>query len=284
MDAAGIRPTVTAAVMVKNHRQFIRGCLEMLRWADEVLILNDESTDGTIDLARQYPNVRVFDHPLGNNWSRQRNVGLDQARGEWVFQVDVDHRISAELAAEIRAAAKDKEKAVFTANIWSVVLGAIFPDTGARDLWPALVRRGRGRWTEINQTHAHMEFDGPIGHLKEHIVHLGPHAGSIMDFFKKNSFFAETEALTNITRRENIPPRSGPAILWWFLVKPFLIFLHKYYTGYRRMGMAGFHFAMLRAIGYYMVYLRTWELEYVERGRNDMFEYCKKRGLPLFLD
>jgi glycosyltransferase involved in cell wall biosynthesis len=270
--------------MVKNHRKFIRGCLETLRWADEVLILNDGSTDGALDLARQFPNVRVFDHPLGNNWSRQRNVGLDQAGGDWVFQVDVDHRISRELAAEIQAAVRDPHKAGFHANIWSVVMGAIFPDAGAQDLWPALVRRKGGRWTEINQTHAHMEFYGPAGHLREPIIHLGPHPGSIMEFFTKNSFFAETEALTNVNSRVKIPPRSGLRAWWWFVLKPGLIFLRKYCRGYRRMGMAGFHFALLRAIGYYMVYLRTWEIEYVERGRNEMFEYCKKHNLPLFLD
>lgn len=278
------RPSITAVVMVKNHRKFTRGCLETLRWAEEVLILNDGSTDGSIDLALLYPNVRIFDHPLVNNWSRQRNVGLEEARGDWVFQVDIDHRISRELSEEVQSAVCNPEKVAYFANIWSVVLGTIFPDTGAKNLWPALVKRVGGKWTEINQTHAHMEFYGPTGHLKEHIIHLGPHPDSIMEFFQKNSYFAETEALTNVNHRIKIPPRSGLRLWWWFILKPLMIFLWKYFQGYRKLGVAGFHFALLRAIGYYMVYLRTWELEYVEGGQNEMFDYCKKRNIPVYMD
>src|SRR5262245_32353124 len=93
-----------AAVLARDEASYIGPCLESLSWADELLVLVDDRTrDDTAAIARQYtPRVYVL---LFESFPRFRNQALELARADWVLFVDADERVSAELAAEARAAA-----------------------------------------------------------------------------------------------------------------------------------------------------------------------------------
>lgn len=277
--------TVSAVVLVKNHRKHIRACLETLRWVDEVVVLNDNSGDGTIELAKQYPNVVVYDRALGINWTAQRNFGIEKATGDWIIQVDVDHRISRELADEIKAAIADTPHSAYAFKYTGVVLGRCFGDDEKARQEVHMVKRGMGLYGDRNQTHTRIEARGTTGVFKEPVIHLGPYPDSAA-FFSKNIFYAETEALTNVKNNIKIPSSGGPGMLWWFVMKPAMAFFLRFVMhGYWKRGAAGFHYALLRAIGYYMVYLRTWELRYIDiEKHSEIQRICKARNIPLFLD
>jgi glycosyltransferase involved in cell wall biosynthesis len=92
---------VSVLVLTMNEELNLRRCLEGVKWADEIFVLDSGSTDGTLGIAIEYTDkisTRTFD-----NWSSQLNWALDNLpfRNEWLLNVDADEVVSDELAAEI---------------------------------------------------------------------------------------------------------------------------------------------------------------------------------------
>ena len=95
------RIPLTVVVLAKNEAGRIRDCLDSVRWADEVLVVDDESADDTAAIARGR-GARVVTRAMDNE-GRHRNWAHAQARHEWILSVDADERVTPELAAEISA-------------------------------------------------------------------------------------------------------------------------------------------------------------------------------------
>src|SRR2546430_14337530 len=91
---------ISAIILTKNEEKNIKACLEGLLWCDEVIIIDDYSEDKTVAIAKQ-KGAKVHLHDLNNNFSEQRNLGLEKAKGEWVLFVDADECVSSALAYEI---------------------------------------------------------------------------------------------------------------------------------------------------------------------------------------
>jgi len=92
---------ISAIVLTKNEENNLRRCLESLVWVDEILVIDDKSTDKTIQIAHEF-GAKVFVHSLSEDFSQQRNFALRKARGEWIFFVDADEEVSLELQKEIQ--------------------------------------------------------------------------------------------------------------------------------------------------------------------------------------
>ena len=100
------RPTVSVMIICHNEADRLRPCLESVAgWADEIVIFDSGSTDGTLDIARQYTErLFVTDWP---GYGPQRNRALLQCTGDWVFSLDADERLTPELRDEIDRALTD---------------------------------------------------------------------------------------------------------------------------------------------------------------------------------
>jgi glycosyltransferase involved in cell wall biosynthesis len=160
--------SVSVIIVAKNERLNIVDCVRSASFADEVIVLDSGSTDGTADLARQEgAKVMVTDWP---GYGPQNNRGIDAATSDWVFSLDADERISPELAAEIRASITSEHQG-FRVPRLSQFCGQ-FMHHG--DWWPdytkRLVRKGKGRFTD-HFLHAHLEVQGSVGTLKNHLIH-----------------------------------------------------------------------------------------------------------------
>lgn len=92
---------LSAVILAKNEEQNIADCLEGVKFADEILVLDDNSTDRTADLARHL-GARVVIHSLNGNFASQRNYALNLVHGKWVLFLDADERISERLSEEIK--------------------------------------------------------------------------------------------------------------------------------------------------------------------------------------
>ncbi|MBI2953399.1 MAG: glycosyltransferase family 2 protein [Chloroflexi bacterium] len=98
--------TITFAVIAKNEERQIADCLACAGWADEILVVDANSADRTVELAQRYTE-RVYRREF-MSFAHQRNHALDLARCEWVLFVDADERVTPELAAEIRRVMDEK--------------------------------------------------------------------------------------------------------------------------------------------------------------------------------
>src|SRR5688572_22993760 len=91
---------ISAIVITKNEEKNIKECLESISWCDEIIIVDDNSTDRTIAIAER-TKAKVFKRSLNNDFSGQRNFGLEKTKGNWVLFVDADERVTPALWYEI---------------------------------------------------------------------------------------------------------------------------------------------------------------------------------------
>ena len=91
--------TLSVAVITRNEAPVIRRCLASVDWADELIVVDSGSTDGTVEACRAFTSnvfVRAFD-----TFDGQKNFAFAQARADWILSIDADERVSPALAAEI---------------------------------------------------------------------------------------------------------------------------------------------------------------------------------------
>ena len=91
---------ISALILAKNEERNIKACIETLSFADEILVIDDFSTDKTKEIAESL-GARVIQHGMNGDWGKQQTFAIKNARYEWVLFVDADERISKPLAKEV---------------------------------------------------------------------------------------------------------------------------------------------------------------------------------------
>src|SRR3989304_6588299 len=113
--------TISALVLTKNEEEMIEDCLRQLRFADEIVIVDQNSKDHTLKIARKYTD-RIF-KSSANDFAQNRNTLKDQAKGKWLLYVDADERLPQELIKEIKIAISKNEFGAFYIPRKNYVLG-----------------------------------------------------------------------------------------------------------------------------------------------------------------
>ena len=91
---------LTALVITYNEMGYIERCIDSVRFADEIIVVDSYSTDGTYEFLQMDPDVSVFRHPF-ENFTRQKTVALQKASHDWVLFLDADEVVTPELEREI---------------------------------------------------------------------------------------------------------------------------------------------------------------------------------------
>jgi glycosyltransferase involved in cell wall biosynthesis len=167
----GQRMSVSVVIIARDEAEDILDCLASADWADERLVVDTGSTDGTPETARA-AGARV----LSSEWSgyaQTKNRAFQHARGEWVLSLDADERVSDELAREIQQVVRkegacdayDMPRRFHFMGRW-LRHGGCYPDYQLR-----LFRRGRARYDDV-RIHERLAVEGPIGRLRGHLDHF----------------------------------------------------------------------------------------------------------------
>jgi glycosyltransferase involved in cell wall biosynthesis len=164
------RARLSVVVVTHDEEARLRACLESVAWADEIVVVDAESTDKTTQIAREFTD-RVFVRPWPG-FSAQKNFGLAQAAGDWLLSLDADEEVSTELRDEVRAVLAgvpehDGYRVPRRNVMWGQWIrhGGLYPDWQVR-----LFRRGRGRFGE-RAVHESVVVEGTIGRLHGHLIH-----------------------------------------------------------------------------------------------------------------
>jgi glycosyltransferase involved in cell wall biosynthesis len=163
-------PGVTAAIITLNESANIAAALESVRWADEIVVVDAESTDDTVAIARRYTDRVVVRAWPG--YVDQKNHAASMASHDWILSLDADERVTPELAAEIRALVSSGPAcAGYRVPRLSHYLGRWIRST---DWYPdyqlRFYDRRHARWTG-RYVHESVSADGAVGQLSADLQH-----------------------------------------------------------------------------------------------------------------
>ena len=162
---------ITATVITFNEEHNIAAALESLSWADEIIVVDSESQDRTVEIAQQFTD-RIFIRPWPG-YSQQKNFAAAQASNDWIFSLDADERVSPELKKLIvdLKSIEEPESAAFEMSRRTFYLGRWIKHSG---WWPdnktRLYDRRRARW-QGDFVHETLEVDGPVKMLEGDLLH-----------------------------------------------------------------------------------------------------------------
>ncbi len=254
---------LSVAIITKNEENNIRSCLESVRWADEIVVVDAESTDETVKMAKTFTR-RVFVRPWAG-FARQKQAALDLCRHPWVLSLDADERVRPELAAEIQnllhtGPAHDG----YSIKRRSYFLGKWIKKCG---WYPGYqVRLFRRTKTSVSEKRVHEGFlvDGPVGRLENDIDHYSH--PSLYDSIAKLNRYSSLEALDRMTRKK---------VRWYhFLANPASTFWIKYISqGGFWEGMHGFLLCYISALLKMVLYMKIWHLQRL--SADQLSEYKK---------
>lgn len=165
-----MKTPVTAVIITKNEEDNIEECLKSVLWADEIIVVDDESTDSTCEIAKKCTD-KIFVRKMENE-GRHRNWAYEQASHDWVFSIDADERATRELADEINTLLKNvPEFKAYTIPRRNYIgkhwlkYGGEYPAPQTR-----LFLKNEFKYEEA-EVHPRAFLKGDCGHLKGDLIH-----------------------------------------------------------------------------------------------------------------
>ncbi len=229
-------PKLSVLVITHNEEANIAAALTSVAWADEIVVVDAESTDRTVEIARQFTERIVVRAWKG--FVDQKNFAATLASNDWVLSLDADERVTPTLAAAIQQTlTSDPAHAGFRVSRVTSYLGRWirstdwFPDRHVR-----LFDRRRARWSG-RLVHESLEVDGPVGALDGELHHL--------------PYRDIADHLETIDRYTTLAARHPP-----------LAFLRNYIArGGFRDGRQGLIVSSMNAYYVFLKFAKLWELQ-----------------------
>jgi glycosyltransferase involved in cell wall biosynthesis len=244
---------ITATVITFNEEHNIEAALESLSFADEIIVVDSESTDRTLEIARRFTD-RIFVRPWPG-YSAQKNFAAEQARNDWVFSLDADERVSEELARELArlkggvepgASAFEMPRRTFYLGRW-IKHSGWYPDYKLR-----LYDRTRGRWLG-DYVHETLEADGNVERLNGDLLHF-----TVRDASEHQ---LRMDRYTTLAARK-AHSRGKRASLISLSILPLVVFIRSYIFKLGFLdGIPGLAIARFAAHYEFLKNLKLWEME-----------------------
>lgn len=242
---------LSVVVITKNEENNIDECLKSVRgWANEIVVVDDESTDRTVELVRKYTD-NVYSRKMDVEGTH-RNWAYAKAANEWVLSLDADERVTPELREEISKVFSNPEHSLYTiprrnyiGDYW-VRYGGQYPSAQLR-----LFRKGCFRY-EDTYVHPRVFLEGTTGHLKNDIIHY-----SYKDF---SHFLQKLNGQTTLEARKWVDDKRTMKLskaLWRAFDRFFRAYISK--KGYKD-GFVGFMFAYFASLYQVMSYAKYWQM------------------------
>jgi len=198
---------LSVIVIALNQEAQIVSCLETVKWADDIVVVDSGSTDRTLELARRYTD-RIFtiDWP---GFGAAKNYALDQASGAWVFSLDTDERVSEALRGDIlRVVQEGGDYAGYRVARKNYFGGRWIKRLGWHpDLTLRLFRRGQGRFRE-RAVHEEVVVKGPVGVLPTPLEHYS--YASVQEYLLRQDRYARLAAQEMV--KEGRRPQPGELV------------------------------------------------------------------------
>lgn len=246
---------ISAVVLTKNEENTIVDCLESLVWCDEIIVIDDFSTDRTIELVENLKNKKViiFQRRLLDDFSQQRNFGLEKANNSWVIFVDADERISLSLQYEILSHLTNSLQNYIGYFIprMDVMWGrTLFHGESGTTKLLRLAKKNAGKWQ--GAVHERWIVKGQTGKLVNPLIHL-PHQ-TLREFLKEINYYTSLRA-------SELYKKGVRASFWSIILYPKAKFFLNYFVRRGFLdGMEGLIIGHLMSFHSFLVRAKLWLL------------------------
>ena len=243
---------ISALVVAHNEEKKLGSCLKRLKYADEIVVVVDKSSDSTKDIALKY-GARVFE----GSWKmegKRRNYGISKCNHDWILEIDADEHVPAELFMEIRKVLPQTKKGYFLIPFDNFIgkkkirygWGASWGVSAA----PRLSYKGCKIWNETQTIHPSIILKGKKGKLENRINHYVDE--DLNDMLKRLIRYTDNKSFDIVNSGNKVPS------FWIVIRKGFTRFIKCFFTrkGYKE-GKWGFLIALMAFLYLVLSYLKA---------------------------
>lgn len=276
------RVPVSVVILAKNEESNIARCLQSLAWSDDVIVIDDGSTDSTVEVAQRI-GAKVVEHKF-ESFAKQRNWALQSVefRHDWVLMLDADETATPELVIAIQDAIRDANEEVVAFRLCrkTMLMGKWLKYSDGFPVWiMRLTRLGKAAYQDSGHGEVPVpEVDGAIGTIREPFVHY-PFSKGLSDWVTRHNRYSSREAELELhqeadTNSRQILSRDAAnrrralrAFSRRLPLRPVLRFFYQYVWKWGFLdGRAGLAFSFLMAVYEGLIVLKRWEFSLQQKG------------------
>ncbi|KAF0153626.1 MAG: Glycosyltransferase [Ignavibacteria bacterium] len=245
---------ISVVIIAFNEEANLGECLESVKWAEEIIVVDSFSYDKTIEVAKQFTD-KVFQKKW-EGFARQRKFSLETASNEWVLSLDADERVTPELKNSIlKVIEKDSQTNGYKAARRNYFLGKWI--TGAHwypDYQLRFFKKDKARIEEV-LVHEGFEVEGKTEIIAGDIIHFSYR--SLDDAYRKINHYSSLAAQQKADKKVNAAD---------IILHPIAAFLTDYFSrkAYKD-GLHGLLVAIMHAMTNLMTYTKIWELQNINK-------------------
>ena len=244
---------LSVCLITKNAEDKVETCLKSVAgWADEVLVLDGESTDRTVEICKKYTD-KIFIKPFSGSFSEERNFLARQAQGEWILHLDADERVPEEFKKEFEEKSKNLNVACYKTLRKNFFLGKAMIYGPWYHYIHILHRKKQAHF--IGKVHERLQVQGEIGIFDSPIEHYPFH--SISEFMTRQNRYTSLCAEEIFETHGKLPWKK---IRKHFYYKPAKLFYKNYVR--KKAYKEGFHglvFSALYSFEHFLKWAKYWE-------------------------
>lgn len=267
---------ISAVINTRNEECNIRFCLESVKWCDEIIVVDMESEDGTVPIAREYTD-KIYTHEKVLAFDIARKYAVEKASGDWILLIDADELVPQSLSGKLREIARSDGADVVYIPFKTYIMGKWIAHTGWwPDYHPRFFKRGAIRFAET--VHAYMKV--PDTARKIHLPRLPQCAVAHFAYLDSAHFVTKLNRYTTIEAQHLYDNNTCFSLFRTFAQsgKEFVLryFIHQgYKDGYR-----GFFLSLMMAFYRALSHIKLWEISrYKDRSPGSEYAATKERIL-----
>lgn len=244
--------TLSVVIITKNEEERIGVCLESIKWANEIIVADNGSSDRTVEIAKEFTN-KVFKFN-GLTFDEIRNKATEKTTGKWILYIDADERVLAPLREEIKQIINSAKYDAFAISRRNIIFGEevrygpFFPD------WVIRLVKKENYQGWIGKVHEYLKFKGELGYTTNSMLHLTHR--NVDQVILKTLDYSKIDSKLRLDA-------SHPKMSSWRFLRIFIT--ETLNQGFKRKGFfngtVGVIDSLLQTFSMVITYIRLWELQ-----------------------
>ncbi|MDP7321578.1 MAG: glycosyltransferase family 2 protein [Bacteriovoracaceae bacterium] len=249
---------ISAIIPCFNEEVNIKDAIESCLFADEIIVVDSFSTDRTVEIIKEYPQVKLLQHEYIHS-AAQKNWTIPQATHDWIFLLDADERTTPKLIEEVKKiVAQNPVEVAF----W-IGRDNYFMDKKLNHVWKgdAVIRLFRKSKCKYEDKHVHAEVlaQGKVGRLQNKLIHDTYKGKGLEAHLVKGMRYTTWAALDRVNKIKKVT-------LYHLLIKPFFAFLKRYVLQLGVLdGKPGFIISCMGAWNVFIRNVKVWRMHQGEK-------------------